>query len=185
MATTTTTKSDSNPTPPPPSTIEAAHRWIINNEQRLRILTLRGSTTAVSKTALPGPMLHLPPGATVVDARLWERWKSENADQKDESGAIVKGQASIFLRGKIPGERHSTRRQERAGSPYLVEGPLVKNAALPLTDLEEQQALDVVEEILERKQLERLLTIERRPVIVEAIRKKVEDLKFAEAAPII
>lgn len=186
MATTNPSKPEATNTPPPvePPRVETLpYRWVINNEERVRILNMRGSLSSVSKLPQPGDTMSLIPGANVVDARMWDRWKRENADQKDDVGETVKGWATRLLVDKIPRARHRNRVQEMAGSPALVEGPFVKSRGLPLADLDEKQAIAIVGEVKEERSLRSLLVGERRPVVIEEIRRLIDEFAVANAQP--
>lgn len=172
--TTTETKNPQKPTPKPAR--PSGWRWIINNEERIRILVLRGKMSEVSRLPQPGGRIELGPGANIVDAKLWAEWKEQNAD-REVDGEIVKGQASQLLEGMIPTEIHRSRRGELAGQPYLIEGPLTKNAALPLADLDEKDALRMVGHILEETMLRRQLQVERRAAVSEALRAKLDGIR--------
>lgn len=180
-----TTEKPEKPTPPK-STAKSlppritGWRWIMNNEERVRILVLRGVTSSVSRIPNPGPRIELTPGASIVEARLWEEWKTQNADREDD-GAPIQGKASELLKGTIPEDTHRHRRAERAGQPYLVEGPAIKNDKAPLADLAEQEALAVVGYILDEGMLRRQLTIEKRSTVAATISAKLEMIQKAVA----
>ena len=148
---------------------------IINNEARLRILKLRGQISPASNTLVPGPQIDLARGLNIVDAKLWARWKDENADQGDGDD-MVRGARHALLVELLPDDPHPNRRRERAGRPPLTEGPLVASRATPLSDLPPDQAKALVAEMLDRQMVAALLDIERRPVVAEALRQQQQRL---------
>jgi len=168
MADTTTEKA-------PAKQGQGSKRFILitNNEARLRILKLRGQVSPVSNTLVPGPQIDLAPGLNVVDAKLWARWKDENADQ-GEGDDVVRGARHALLVELIPDDPHPNRRRERAGRPPLTEGPLVASRTTPLADVPPDQARALVPEILDLQLVDALLKIERRPVVAEALRAHLQ-----------
>ena len=178
--------------PEPQSTTEVKPRKpapkfqiVINNEERARTLVCRpGKPDPVSKTSAPGPSIQLIPGANIIDARLWDRWKDENKD-REVDGENVPGQASLLLKGTIPGTREGVHRKwvsESAGKPYLVEGAQVKSKESPLADLDEVQARQFIDELFDRKMLGKLLAQEKRPAILALIQARIEERDRADAA---
>ena len=154
--------------------------WVINNEARHRILNLKAATNAASKSLSPGPAISLIPGASVIDARLWRRWKDENPD-RTEGGETVPGMVTQLLTGKIPRDQHAHRRAENAGQPFLVEGPAVASLATPLADVDEGKARELVEELFDEARLRQLLAIERRASVAEALRSAINKFERANA----
>jgi len=169
MANTTET----TPTAKRAATSDKRFILIINNEERARILTLRGRVAASSNTLTPGPKIELVPGLNLVEAALWERWKRDNGDAivDDEE---VRGAATILLQDRIPVDRHPSRRRERSGQPALVEGPRVNSRTAPLSDLDEQRAIAMAAEVLDRAACARFIKTERRAAVLEALRAQDE-----------
>lgn len=166
--------------PPTKSTAKPARptgwRWIVNNEERIRILVLRGVMSPVSRLPQPGARIELGPGANIVDGRVWAEWKEQNAD-RDEDGVTIKGQASQLLEGEIPDGGHRHRQPEKHGQHFLIEGPAIKSSATPLADLDEKEAIRMVSHILDEAALKRQLQIERRPAVSETLRAKLDGLR--------
>ena len=119
-------------------------------------------------------------GASVVDARLWRRWKTENADQ-GEGETTEKGQASVLLKGIIPRATHRNRQQQNEGRPFLVEGPATAHRDTPLADLEDGKAIQVIGEIHDLAMLRKLMATERRPSVADALRAAIEPFTKADA----
>lgn len=169
----TTDKPDNKPA--------AKFRWVINREERLRVLVLRATAGKGAQSAVlsPGPRIDLLPGANVVDAALWRRWKEENADRTVD-GEEMTGQATLLLRQPLPDAGHRHRNPEAMGLPRLKEGPAVRDRAAPLADLADADALEFVAELRDETQVRRLLVLERRSTVAEALRAMAE--KFTRAA---
>jgi len=178
------TDNNGKPTPAAAPKARAGWIWIINHEERVRVLVLRGATSSVSKLPQPGARIDLAPGANVIDVRPWDAWKAQNADREVE-GELVKGQAAQLLEGKIPSDPHRARRAEMAGRPYLVEGPVVKSRETPLDGIDEPKALELVAEILDEAMLARLLKLDKRAAVVEALRAKIESIHRSIASAAI
>ena len=175
MANPTPASTDTKPTP------EKRWRWLINNEARGRILVLKGVTAEISKTHSPGSQIGLIPGANLVDARRLKKWRAENADRTVD-GEVIAGQDTQLFKEPIPRDRHPSRRAERAGQPPLVEGPAVASAGAPLADLTDDQAREIVREILDPTVLERLAGTERRAIVAEAISAQLRTISVGVAA---
>jgi len=163
---------------------EKRFQWLTYNETRARVMVLRGSIGATSKTLSPGPSFSLMPGAQVVDARLWGEWKKQNAD-RSEGDEKIPGQATALLKGVVPTDDHRHRHVDGAGRPFIVEGPPVARADSPLSDLDEAQALAVIPEILDLALMKRLIQIERRSAVSEALRARIDKYERGLNAPTI
>lgn len=152
--------------------------WLIYNEERRRILACAGTANLVSKIPQPGPQIVLIPGANVIDMRSWNQWKKENADRTVD-GETVAGQATMLLKGQIPSDPHKNRRAEKAGKPYIVEGPTIADAKTPLAKLDEMKALEMAGEILDEEMLKRMIQIERRSVVIARLERQLTEHKNA------
>lgn len=181
MATNDTDKSPA-PKSDKPTTAEKRWIWVINNEERHRVIALRGAVGDTSKTLTPGPQFALVPGANVIDAKLWKRWKDENADRTVD-GDPSQGAAAQLLKGTIPHDSHKHRRAENAGKPYLVEGPTVASRETPLADLDETKAKEMAREVLDEIWLRRLMQVEKRPAVADVIRSRIDEFVRANAQP--
>ncbi len=155
------------PATPKPAAQKSEPRfiWITNNEDRVRILALKPLPQPASKTLSAPQQFVLPPGATIVERAMWEQWKKE-----DEA------EAARLLTDPIPSDVHRARRAERAGQPFLVEGPKVSDKKLPLADLDETKARVLVPEIRDEAVLKQIASTERRGAVLEVVRAELEKM---------
>jgi hypothetical protein len=143
--------------------------WITNNTDHSIILALRPREQPGSKTLSSPPMLSLEPGATVIDKAFWDKWKSEDEEE-----------ATRLLTDKIPGDDHRHRRAERAGQVYLVEGPTVKNKAMPFDGIDPDRARALVPEVRSEILLRQIRETERRAPVLETVRLELD--RFARGS---
>lgn len=153
----------------------AGYIWILNNEERARSFQLRGRTSEVSRVLAPGPTFHLGPGWNLVELRLWQRWKDENKGVGEE-----RGQADVLLNEPIPFFEAPARRRERAGRPYLEEGPLVKDRNAPFADLADNRVRAMVADLNQPELLAVLLKRETRSTVAEALRQQIQRFERAD-----
>jgi len=157
--------------------------FIINNGLGHRTLALRGAVNTTSKTLVDGPRIELKVGTTIVERRLWDRWKKENANVEID-GVLHVGQATTLLsadpnEGTIPRTRNNL---EGEGKPWLEEGPEVSTRDNPLSVLDERDARRVVAETLDEPTLKKWLNAEKRPAIAAVLSSKIEYLQKEAAA---
>lgn len=147
--------------------------WITNNRDGAVILAHRPVRNEASKTTSIPKTHTLMPGASLVPTSFWEQWKREDPEE-----------AHRMLRSKIPSDAARARRHERSGMPHLVEGPFVADRKDPLFGLSQEDAIELVGEILDQTMLEHLLKVDRRQPVAVAITATLERMKRG-AVPLV
>jgi len=171
--TTSSNKTTNGKTPSP-------WQWIINYTQGPIILPAAAKTTAVSGTPIPDSQpLVLHTGANLVDGKKWAALRAAEkaaAEKAKENGVEATNSIEIYLTTKIEPASHPKRAVENVGSYQLVEGPGVASRTDPLAGIDDAKASEVVREILDLEFVRRLLQIEKRPGVAEALVKRRDQL---------
>lgn len=151
--------------------------WITNNADGAMGLAMRPKRQPGSNTLSSPLTIHLPPGATVVDRGMWEQWKEEQETSQEHN------EAQRLLKSKIPKDPFRSRTSERAGQPWLVEGPMVKNRDRPFDGLSDEEAIALAGEVQSDHFLRQLLAVEKRGPVHEAIQREITNLTRGQRDP--
>lgn len=132
-----------------------------NNCERMIQMRLPGKQTKAG--VLPGKLLTLVPGVNLVDADMWTEVQKNRLNQK-------------LLTSKIKPSRAPEQNPERVGQFMLVAQEPI-SAQAPLSAMNDQKALGLVEEIIDTTLLRKLKGQESRPKILKAIDARIEAIE--------